>query len=231
MFFFCVVLNTLVIKEAILLREIFDLLDKESFIFDRNNLMSYCYCMSEITWAIKKVKLSKLKEYEHNPRTLSEKKLKHLEESITKFGVAEPLVLNNDYTICGGHGRKKILERLKINEVDCYIPSRSLDEQEFDELNIRLNKNTAGDFNIEMLANRFEIEDLTGIGFTLRDLGLDSAIEYKPELDPNYAQSIMTNEDIIKAQEKEGERFGLDRPKKQVICPHCYQEFEIEQDK
>jgi len=187
--------------------------------------------MSEITWAIQKVKLSKLKEYEHNPRTLSEKKLNNLEESITKFGVAEPLVLNSDYTICGGHGRKKILERLKINEVDCYIPSRSLDEQEFDELNIRLNKNTAGDFNIEMLANRFEIEDLTGIGFTLRDLGLDSAIEYKPELDPNYAQSIMTNEDIIKAQEKEGERFGLDRPKKQVICPHCYQEFEIEQDK
>lgn len=186
--------------------------------------------MSEITWAIQKVKLSELKEYEHNPRTLSEKKLKHLEESITKFGMAEPLVLNADYTICGGHGRRKILERLNIQEVDCYVPNRSLDEIEFDELNIRLNKNTAGDFNIDILSNRFDIEDLTGIGFSLRDLGLDTAIEYKPELDPNYAKSIMTNDDIIKAQEKEGERFGLDKPKRQVICPKCFHEFEIEQD-
>jgi site-specific DNA-methyltransferase (adenine-specific) len=187
--------------------------------------------MSEITWAIQKVKLSELKEYEHNPRTLSTKKLEHLEESISKFGMAEPLVLNADYTICGGHGRKKILERLKIAEVDCYIPNRSLNEQEFDELNIRLNKNTAGDFNIDILSNRFDIDELKDIGFSLRDLGLDSAIEYKPELDPNYAKSILTDSDMQKAQQKEDERFGLDRPKKQVICPNCFTEFEIEQDK
>ena len=116
-------------------------------------------------------------------------------------------------------------------EYEGYVPNRSLDVQEFDELNIRLNKNTAGDFNIDVLSNRFDIDELKDIGFSLRDLGLDSAIEYKPELDPNYAKSILTDDDMLKAQEREGDRFGLDRPKKQVICPHCYHEFEIEQDK
>ncbi len=187
--------------------------------------------MSEITWAIQKVKLSELKEYEHNPRTLSEKKLQHLEESISKFGMAEPLVLNADYTICGGHGRRKILERLNIKEVDCYVPNRSLKEKEFDELNIRLNKNTAGDFDMDILSNRFDIEDLTDIGFSLRDLGLDSAIQYTPELDPNYAKSTLTGEDIANAQQKEGDRFGINIEKRQVICPSCFHEFEIEQDK
>ena len=187
--------------------------------------------MSEITWAIQKVKLSQIKEYENNPRVLTEKKLKHLEESIKKFGMAEPLVLNADFTICGGHGRKKILERLNIAEVDCYLPNRSLNQEEFDELNIRLNKNTAGDFDMDILSSRFDIDDLTGMGFTLRDLGLDSAIEYSPELDPNYAKSTLTGEDISKAQAKEGERFGLDIAKRDVICPSCYHEFQIEQDK
>jgi site-specific DNA-methyltransferase (adenine-specific) len=60
-------------------------------------------------WKIQTKLISDLKEWDKNPRILSENKLKHLEESIKKFGCAEPIVINTDNTICGGHGRKKIL--------------------------------------------------------------------------------------------------------------------------
>ena len=88
-----------------------------------------------------------------------------LKRSINKFGIAEPLVINLDNVICGGHGRKKILEELKIDEVDCYIPDRLLTDKEFEELNIRLNKNIAGEWDFNGLANEFEIEDLKDWGF------------------------------------------------------------------
>ncbi len=128
--------------------------------------------MSDIQWTIRKVKVSDLLEYEHNPRTLSDSKLKHLEDSIKKFGVTEPLVANSNNVICGGHGRRRILMRLNIKEVDCYYPSRQLDSKEFDELNIRLNKNTAGSFDYDMLGNRFDMSELSEMGFTDFDLGI-----------------------------------------------------------
>ncbi len=130
--------------------------------------------MSNIQWTIKKVKVSDLLEYQHNPRTLSDSKLKHLEDSIRKFGVAEPLVANTDNVICGGHGRRRILMRLNIKEVDCYFPNEKLNEKDFDELNIRLNKNTAGSFDYDMLGNRFDVSELSDMGFTDFDLGLGS---------------------------------------------------------
>jgi ParB-like chromosome segregation protein Spo0J len=84
-------------------------------------------------WILKKIKVSELKENPKNPRKLTEKGLKDLENSIVKFGVAEPLVCNTDLMICGGHGRKKILERLNIKEVDCYLPDKKLTQKQFDE--------------------------------------------------------------------------------------------------
>jgi len=123
-------------------------------------------------WKIKKIKVSELKENPNNARKLTEKGLKDLENSILKFGVAEPLVVNTDYVICGGHGRKKILERLKIKEVDCYLPEKKLSKKEFDELGIRLNKNIAGEFDFDILANEFEMEDLIEWGFDESELGL-----------------------------------------------------------
>lgn len=116
-------------------------------------------------WLLKKIKVNELKEYGKNPRRLTEKGLKDLRKSIERFGIAEPLVVNTDMTICGGHGRKKILEEMKIKEVDCYFPEKKLTEKQFEELNIRLNKNIGGEFNFDILANEFELDELLSWGF------------------------------------------------------------------
>ena len=125
-----------------------------------------------MNWKIKKIKVSELKENPSNPRRLTEKGLKDLEKSILKFGIAEPLVVNTDYMICGGHGRKKILEQLNIKEVDCYLPDKLLSKKQFDELGIRLNKNIAGEFNFDTLANEFEIDELIEWGFEEFEFGM-----------------------------------------------------------
>lgn len=127
---------------------------------------------NQINWTLKKIKVSSLKEWQGNPRRLTEKGMKDLRASITKFGLAEPLCINTDYTICGGHGRKRILEELGIKEVDCYMPEKKLTENQFKELNIRLNKNTAGEFNFDILANEFAVPELLDYGFTENELGI-----------------------------------------------------------
>lgn len=123
-------------------------------------------------WKLINVPVKDLKEFPGNPRKLTKKGMQDLENSIKKFGVAEPIVINADMTIIGGHGRKKTLEKLNVKEVDCYIPDRALTEQEYKELNIRLNKNIAGEFDFDILANEFEIDELLQWGFEEFELGL-----------------------------------------------------------
>lgn len=124
-------------------------------------------------WQLKKIKTADLKEWGKNPRKLNKKGLEDLEQSIVKFGVAEPLVVNTDLTICGGHGRLKILKKLAIKEVDCYLPERELTEKEFEELNIRLNKNIAGDFDMDLLEDNFNFDDLLDWGFEESELNFN----------------------------------------------------------
>ena len=118
-----------------------------------------------MNWKLKKIKVSDLKEFKGNPRNLTEKGMADLKKSITKFGIAEPIVCNTDLEIIGGHARKKTLEDLQIKEVDCYIPDKKLSKQEVKELNIRLNKNIAGDWDFDILANEFEMDMLKDVGF------------------------------------------------------------------
>lgn len=140
--------------------------------------------MSEkIHWNLEKRKVSQLIEWGKNPRTLTEKGIADLKKSIDKFGCAQPIIINIDDVICGGHGRKKVLEELKIEEVDCYVPSRQLSDKEFEELNIRLNKNIAGEFNYEILANEFNTSELMDWGFQVSDFTGFNIEEKKPEED------------------------------------------------
>lgn len=136
-----------------------------------------------ITWTSKKVRVSQLQEYEGNPRIITEKGIDDLKESITKFGVAEPIIVNKDYTIIGGHARKKTLQLLKIPEVMVQVPDRMLEDYEIKELNVRLNKNIAGEFDWEILANNYEVEDLLDWGFTNEELQFETEPEPEREDD------------------------------------------------
>lgn len=112
--------------------------------------------------------------YVANPRQITDKQAKDLKASLDKFGLADPLIVNTNNDLIGGHQRKKILETLMGAdpdfEVDVRVPDRELTIDEMRELNVRLNKNVA-EWNFDTLANNFELDDLREWGFEEYELG------------------------------------------------------------
>ena len=127
--------------------------------------------MSKINWTLHSFQLDELTDYYKNPRSLSEKEFKQLKTSLDKFGMIDKPIVNADsaHTIIGGHQRLRVLRSENQKSVECWYPSRELDEKEVEELNIRLNKNT-GSWDLDVLANEFELPDLVEWGFTEYEL-------------------------------------------------------------
>lgn len=140
----------------------------------------------KINWSIKKVKLSDLKEDPENPRIITEDGLNDLNESIKKFGLADPIAANLDFMILGGHARKISLLAQGITEADVYFPDRLLKPKEVRELNIRLNKNKGGSFDLNILSNEYDVDKLLSWGFTEKELNIVSNTKNREkEIDEN----------------------------------------------
>jgi hypothetical protein len=129
-----------------------------------------------ITWHLESRKLKDLTEHPHNPRQLSKHDAEHLEKSLEKFGQIDKIVINTDNQIIGGHQRKKILKKMGISTVECWVPDRTLDPKEVDECVVRLNRN-AGEWDWDILANRFDNDDLLEFGFEASELGLADSFD------------------------------------------------------
>ncbi|MFA7309062.1 MAG: DNA methyltransferase [Patescibacteria group bacterium] len=123
-----------------------------------------------IQWHTEKRKVSDLVPYSKNPRTLSAQQKKDLTKSITKFDLVEIPAINLDNTVIAGHQRLFILRELGRGEelIDVRVPSRLLDQKEFDEYLLRSNRNT-GSWNFDLL-KEFDTEFLLDIGFDDTDL-------------------------------------------------------------
>lgn len=135
--------------------------------------------MEPITWTTEKRKLGDLQEWDKNPRQLSKHDANELGKSIGKFNLADPLIINTDNQIVGGHQRKRVMLDNGYSPdslIDVRVPSRELTDEEAAELNVRLNRN-AGEWDFDILANEFELNDLLEWGFTEADLGVDSKSE------------------------------------------------------
>jgi ParB-like chromosome segregation protein Spo0J len=146
---------------------------------------------------IEQIKASKLKPATYNPRQISTKQYKDLKNSITKFGLVDPIIVNkNGYVVIGGHQRLKVLNEMQTDTIPCVVLNLSKEKER--ELNVRLNKNT-GDFDIDILANEFDIDELVDWGF--KHIDLDVNIDKIEEEDKDYATITIKEDDLIKAQE------------------------------
>ena len=145
---------------------------------------------------IQLIKINKLKPATYNPRQISTKQYNDLKKSLSKFSLVEPIVVNKDMTIIGGHQRLKIWKELKHTEIDCVVLDLSKEEEK--ELNIRLNKNT-GDFDMDILANEFDIDELTDWGF--KHIDLDLNIDKIDEDTDDSATITIKEDDLVKAKE------------------------------
>ena len=138
----------------------------------------------------KKLKINSLIPASYNPR----KKLKpgdaeyeKIKNSITEFGYVDPIIVNSDMTIIGGHQRWSVLKALGYDEVDCVVIE--IDKTKEKALNIALNKVT-GEWNKELLADL--IKDLQSLDYDVSMTGFEP-----PEIDElfNNVHSKETKED------------------------------------
>lgn len=100
----------------------------------------------------RKIKITDLKYATYNPRKdlkPGDKEFEKIKNSIFEFGYVDPIILNSDMTIIGGHQRAKVLKELGYTEINCVVVD--VDKKKEKALNIALNK-ISGDWEYESLA-------------------------------------------------------------------------------
>ena len=108
------------------------------------------------TAELKMLPVSVLKPAEYNPRKKlkpGDKEYEKIKNSIQEFGFADPLVVNSDMTIIGGHQRLTVAVDLGYTEVPCAVVD--VDKVREKALNIALNKIT-GAWDETLLAQLLE---------------------------------------------------------------------------
>ena len=68
--------------------------------------------------------IGSLKPAAYNPRKqlkLGDKEYENIKKSIEEFGYVEPIIVNYDMTVIGGHQRLTVLKNLGYEEVQCVV--------------------------------------------------------------------------------------------------------------
>lgn len=119
----------------------------------------------------KRLKIDDLIPASYNPRKKlkpGDKEFEKIKNSIKEFGYSEPVIVNSDLTIIGGHQRVSVLQALGYSEIDCVVIN--IDKTKEKALNIALNKIT-GEWNKELLADL--IKDLQDSDFDINFTGFE----------------------------------------------------------
>jgi len=129
----------------------------------------------------RKLPIDQLVPASYNPR----KKLKpgdsefeKIKNSITEFGYVDPVIVNQDLTVIGGHQRISVLKTLGYTEIDCVVID--IDKTKEKALNVALNK-ISGEWNKELLAEL--IKDLQSLDYDVSFTGFEP-----PEIDQLFSQ-------------------------------------------
>lgn len=129
----------------------------------------------------KKLSIGDLIPASYNPR----KKLKpgdnefeKIKTSILEFGYVDPIIVNKDMTVIGGHQRISVLKELGYTEIDCVVIDIGKTKEK--ALNIALNK-ISGEWNKELLVDL--IKDLQSMDFDVGFTGFDP-----PEIDQLFSE-------------------------------------------
>lgn len=134
----------------------------------------------DMTWV--SLPIDSLKPAAYNPRKKlkkGDKEYEKIKKSIVEFGYVDPIIVNFDGTVIGGHQRLTVLSDLGYKEVQC-VQVRIDDENKVKALNVALNKIT-GAWNEELLADL--IVDLQDADFNLDLTGFEA-----PEIDQLFSK-------------------------------------------
>lgn len=134
----------------------------------------------DMTWV--SLPIDSLKPAAYNPRKKlkkGDKEYEKIKKSIVEFGYVDPIIVNFNSTVIGGHQRLTVLSDLGYKEVQC-VQVRIDDENKVKALNVALNKIT-GAWNEELLADL--MVDLQDADFNLDLTGFEA-----PEIDQLFSK-------------------------------------------
>ena len=146
---------------------------------------------------LRKIKIAELVPASYNPRKAlkpGDKEYEKIKRSIEECGYCEPVIVNSDMTIIGGHQRVTVLKDLGYSEIDCIVID--IDKTKERALNIALNKIT-GEWNKELLADL--IADLQDSDFDVTFTGFDPP-EIEQLMNSVHDKEIVEDEFDIEAQ-------------------------------
>jgi len=150
------------------------------------------------------VPIASLKPATYNPRKFTESEYNDLKESISRFGVIDPIIVNHaqgrENIVIGGHFRLRVAKDLgykAIPVVFLNIPDLKKER----ELNLRLNKNL-GNWDFDFLKD-FDEDVLKDVGFDSAELDDIFKIESSPKDDdiPEPKQTNVKIGDVFKLGE------------------------------
>jgi DNA modification methylase len=118
-----------------------------------------------------KIAIQELIPAEYNPRKQlksGDEEYEKIKNSITEFGFVEPIIVNADKTIIGGHQRFSVLKDLGYTEVECVVVD--VDKTKEKALNVALNK-ISGEWNFELLSKL--LDELQQENYDIEFTGFD----------------------------------------------------------
>jgi ParB-like chromosome segregation protein Spo0J len=124
---------------------------------------------------IQKSKVSEIKLNPNNPRLIKDDKFTKLVQSIKDFPEMldiRPIVVNSDMVILGGNMRFKACKEAGLKDVPIIVADNLTEEQQREFL---IKDNTSGgEWDFEMLANEWDVEQLEEWGLDVGGFDLDS---------------------------------------------------------
>ena len=168
-------------------------------------------------------KISDLIPASYNPRKKlkpGDKEYEKIKNSIKEFGYVEPIIINSDMTIIGGHQRATVLADLGYTEVECIVVD--IDKTKEKALNVALNKIT-GEWNKELLADL--IKDLEDSDFDVGITGFEP-----PEIEQLFNYQLVVY--LLTAYNTLTPRASH-TPKRPYVCdpfvrPHTYCRYQAQ---
>lgn len=168
---------------------------------------------------IEKRLIKDMKPAEYNPRkalTPDDAEYQKIKRSIEKFGYIDPIIINADGTIIGGHQRYSVLSELGYSEIDVVVLDLSKEDEK--ALNVALNKISGEWDELKLKDLLVELDlgdyDISLTGFDDKDLeDLIELTDFEPDLSEDEFDSEQAYNDSLSEGTivKEGEVWQLGR--------------------
>lgn len=181
----------------------------------------------------KKVQLSALKEFPGNPNVHPEEQVKAIAKSMERYGQYYPIIVDENYMVLCGHGKKKALEYMGEKEADVTI-IKGLSDKQKKKLLLEDNKIQDMSFvnygDVERMIK--EIGDMDIIGYTPEYL--DAIInEVSPDnMGVNFSEQAKREDSFTPEKEAADTKEVTDieaglQQAHTVVCPHCGKEITL----